>query len=189
MGIVAVLLAVLGIVIVWTSQSDSNEPGDVAADSVNDFCSLVDVSSLSELALVEDERVDNGDPDATPPRFICEITLMSDEETGNYTVVTLIVDVRVEASLGAAREAYAGAIDFEESEGRSVSETGTTGDEAAFVTVAQTDETQQYRVHLRDSNAVGFVSLVVSGAVMEADDARHVLITVGQGTLAVMGSE
>lgn len=183
------LLAVLGIVIVWTSQSDSNEPGDVAAESVGEFCPLLDVAPLSELAPNEEERVDRSEPGADPPRFVCEVTLLGDEESSSFAVVTVITDVRVEDTLGAAREAYAGAIGFEESEGRSVSDTGTKADEAGFVTVSDTEELQQYRAHLRDSNAVGSVSLVVSGATIETDDARHFLITIGQETLAVMGSE
>lgn len=183
------LLVVLGVVIVWTSQSDSNEPGDIAADSVDDFCSLIDVTVLADVAPDEEERVDNSRPNTNPPRFVCEVTLLGGDESSNYTVATVIVDVRVEETLGAAREAYSGAVDFEESEGRSVADTGTKADEAGLVTVSDTDDLQQYRAHLRDSNAVGSVSLVVSGAFIDLDQARHMLITLGEETLAVMGSE
>lgn len=186
---VAVFLAAIGGIIIWTSQSDTNDPGVVSAEKVGDFCQLVDTSAAAEFAPVEDERLDRSKPEANPPRFICEVKMSADEESSHYLLLTITTDVRVESTIGAAREAYAGAIDYEESEGNPVSETGTKADEAGFVTVSQSADLQEYRAHLRSSNAVGSVSIVVSGPAMAVEDIRHILVTVGQETLAVMGSE
>jgi len=189
LAVVAVFLAVIGGIIIFTSQSDTNEAGDISAENIGDFCQLVDTAPAAEFAPVEDERLDRSKPDASPPRFICEVKLLGDEESSHYLLLTVTTDVRVENTIGAAREAYAGAIDYEESQGNTVADTGTKVDEAGFVTVSETADLQEYRAHLRSSNAVGSVSIVVSGPAMPVEDIRHILVTVGQETLAVMGSE
>jgi hypothetical protein len=184
-----VLLVGVGAVIVWTSQSDSTDPGRFAAADVTDFCASVVTEPLAELTPTEDGRTDRSDPGATPPRFVCEITLLADEESERYLAITLVTDVRVEETVGDAREAYAGAVDFEESAGRSVEAVSGGEDDAGFVVVGETPELREYRAHLRDSNAMASVSVVVTGEGVTVDQARDALVTIGQSTLDVMGSK
>ncbi|TWJ07642.1 hypothetical protein LX16_5128 [Stackebrandtia albiflava] len=179
----------VGAVIVWTAQSDSAEPGDIDAAAVGDFCGLVDVRPLVQLTPVEEGREDRSSPEADPPRFGCEVKLLGHEEATRYLAVTLLVDVRVEADIGDAREAYAGAVDFEESEGLTVSGLETAADEAGFVVVVESPEVREYRAHVRDSNGVASVSLVITGDGLGAAEARDLLPAIAQGTLDVMGSE
>jgi hypothetical protein len=186
---VAVLLTVVGVGIVWTSDSRADDPGSFRSGTVGDLCEKIDVSALEKLTPQEDGRKGDAKPKGKPPLFSCEVRLLADKDAGGYLAVTLDVEARVLASVKDAEDAFAGAVDYEKSKGRKVADPKFSDGQAAAVTVSDADDQHECRVHVRSSNAVLSVTMFVTGAGLDCGDGADILLDVGAATLDVMGSE
>ena len=182
------VLAVIGAVIVWFTDSNVDDPGIVRASGVESLCDELDVGSFDEWELAETAREPAMSESAGIPRGTCEITLVAGEDTTDYVAVTLRTDARVQETVKDAVDAYEGVVDYERSNGRTLSGLET-GDESGLVTVIEESEQQQYHVHIRDSNALLSVSMVITGTVIPPEQARDALITFAAAAVDVMRSE
>lgn len=186
---VALLLGAVGFGIVWTSDSQTSEPGKFRADRVKDLCDAVDVKSFKKFAANEEDRTSDADRKDNPAKFTCEVVLTSKKGSASYQAITLSVEARVAATIGDAERTFAGAVDFERSRGYTVKTGAEAGDEAAVVPKANTDP-QECRAHIRSSNAVLSAEMTVSGSRLScADEGVDLLLETGTSTLDVMRSE
>ena len=184
----AALLTVVGFVIVWVSDS-SEDPGKFRASSVGKICDAIDTAPFDDVAPKEEDRSDSSEPKAELPLFACDIRMVSEEDAGEYTAITLNAKARIAPSVSAAEDAYAGAVSYEADKGRSVSK-NTHGDtRSADVIMAESAQERHCRVHVQSSNAVLSLTLVVSGDTIACEEANGLLHKVSSATLDVMGSE
>lgn len=186
---VALLLAGIGFGIVWTTDSDSAEPGDIEAKRIKDLCELVDVKDFEKYSVTEDDRKSKADKKANPAKFTCELRLTSQKEAAAYQAITLNLDARVSPTIGDAQKAFSGAVEFEKSRGYRVDTEAKAADEAAVVAEANTDP-QECRAHIRSSNAVLSAVLTVSGSQLSCPkEGVDLLLETGASMLDVMRSE
>ncbi|ADD45115.1 hypothetical protein [Stackebrandtia nassauensis] len=185
---VALLLAAVGFGIVWTTDSQTSEPGKFKADRVKDLCDAVNAEGIQKFAPKEDDRQSDSDKKQNPAKFTCELRFTSGEESTSYQAITLSVDARVAATVGDAEKAFEGVVDYEKSRGFAVDKSSE-GDQAAVVPKANTDP-QECRAHIRSSNAVLSAELTVSGSQLScAKEGVELLLETGTSTLDVMRSE
>lgn len=188
---VAVLLILVGVGIVWTSDSSADDPGVYRPGQVDDLCAVIDVSALAELTPTVDSQEAESQDEENLSVFGCQMRLLAeqDDDTGDYLAVTLDAKARIGTDVAVAEDAFAGAVDYERSRGRSIDEPAGSGDEAAFVTVPPDGDQQECRVHVRHSNAVLSVTMFVTGAGLDCAESDDVLLGLTTSTLDVIRSE
>ncbi|MGH8793993.1 MAG: hypothetical protein ACRDXX_15275 [Stackebrandtia sp.] len=191
----AAALALVGTVVIFATGGDFGRGGDFDGEAIGDLCESVDVSALEDLekpALAEDERSGDSESDDSLAEFSCEVRLLAEEkeESSDYLAVTVRVKAQIAKTVNRAEDVFAGAVDYEESEGRKV-DAADVGDDSVTAADPEQESADQreYRSHVRSSNAVVSVTMIVSSSAMDAEVAGAVPPDVAESTLEVMRSE
>ncbi|HZE42057.1 MAG TPA: hypothetical protein VE172_24945 [Stackebrandtia sp.] len=188
--VVAVLLAVAGVVVWWMSTNHGGETGKYHASRVKNFCKSVDTKAFKKLTPKEDKRDATSDVKQDPAVFTCSVPMASGDGSTDYLTVTLNAEARVASDVDDATEIFTSQLDAEKAKGYKVSKSKQTGDAAATVMVAPHASPQVCRSHVRASNAVLSLTVLISGKGLSCEsDAPKLLLDVSQSTLDVMGSE
>ncbi|HIV58559.1 MAG TPA: hypothetical protein H9902_11465 [Candidatus Stackebrandtia faecavium] len=152
------------------------------------MCDAVDTAPFEELTPEEETRNDSSEPDADLPLFACEIRMVSEEDAGNYTAISLNAKARIASTVSAAEDAYAGAVSYETEKGRDIAKDSEGGKRSTDVIMADSEQERHCRIHVQSSNAVLSLTLVVSGDTVDCKEANGLLHKVSNATLDAMGS-
>lgn len=190
---VAVTLALIGGVIAWTTGFDFSGD-DYDAEAIGELCDSIDAEAVLEIdgpELEEEGRSGEAEVADASTRLTCEVRFVTaDEDASDYLAVTVDATAHVAKTVNRASETFAGAVDHEESEGRDV-QSLEAEDEAVMVAMPEPEgsDPRQYRSHVRSSNAVMSVTLIVSGSGWNVESAQTLPADVAESTLDVMRSE
>lgn len=179
LAVVALLLAGGGTVLFLSSGSGDEEPA-VDAEKIGDLCEIaVNAELLAPWADTEQARNPEESSEEKVRTFDCTY---SAEYAGDeaYRLVTLFSTVQAYEDASKARAAYAGLLDFEDSEGYETAEVNGIGEQAASVTVAEDEETQ-VRLHIQLANVTLSINLFFTGVPPEGGDVQQLTEALGKG--------
>ncbi|THV42432.1 hypothetical protein [Glycomyces buryatensis] len=165
------LLAAGGTVLFWVSGFGDEAPA-IDAGAIGDVCELsVNEELLAGWADTEQTREPQKSSDEEVRTFDCAYAAEHAGEDA-YRLVSFFATVQVYESSADARAAHAGVLDFEASKGRDTSSVGGVGEEAS-ISVVESGEETELRLHAQESNATVTVSMFLTGAPPEGGDGRQ----------------
>lgn len=179
LAVVAVLLAGGGTVLFWVLGPDEERPL-VDAAKIADLCELVvNEELLTPWADVEQARNPAERSEEKVRTFDCTY---SAEYAGDeaYRLVTVFATVQVYETPAKARAAYAGVLEFEETEGHATSATGGVGEQAVLASVSEGEESET-RLHAQEANATVSMNVFFTGTAPEGTDAGGLAKDLGAG--------
>jgi hypothetical protein len=181
-GVLAAVVALLaggGALLFWITGGDDPEPL-IEAGRVGELCDLVvDEELLAVWAASEQGRESTSSTEDEIRVFNC---LYSAEHNGDdvYRLVTVYTTLQVYDSAANARQAHAGALEFEESLGNTHAPMDGLGERGALVVLERGDE-RELRLHVQTSNATIAVNLFLTGAPPEDTDDQRLIRELAAG--------
>lgn len=178
LAVLAVLLLGGAAALFWVTGDEEQPLVDTGA--ITDLCELVvDPELLAPWADVEQARNPAERSEEKVRVFDCTY---SAEYAGDdaYRLVTVFVTVQVYETPGKARAAYAGVLEFEESEGHRASPAGGVAEQAVVASVSEGEE-DEVRLHAQESNATVSLNLFFTGTAPEGGEVGQLAKDLGAG--------